>query len=32
VITKTFPLADAAAAQQFLENEHPAGKVVLTVD
>ena len=29
VVAKTFPLEDAAAAQQFLEHEHPAGKVVL---
>ena len=31
VIAKTFPLEEAAAALQFLEKEHPAGKVVLTV-
>jgi NADPH:quinone reductase-like Zn-dependent oxidoreductase len=30
-VTRTFPLAQAASAQQFLEREHPAGKVVLTV-
>lgn len=31
VIAKTFPLAEAAAAQQYLEKSHPAGKVVLVV-
>jgi NADPH:quinone reductase-like Zn-dependent oxidoreductase len=31
VIAKTFPLEEAAAAQQFLERQHPAGKVILTV-
>jgi NADPH:quinone reductase-like Zn-dependent oxidoreductase len=31
VIAKTFPLAAAADAQRFLEIEHPAGKIVLTV-
>lgn len=31
VIVKTFPLEQAAQAQQFLETEHPAGKVVLTI-
>jgi NADPH:quinone reductase-like Zn-dependent oxidoreductase len=31
VIAKTFPLEEAVAALQFLEKEHPAGKVVLTV-
>jgi NADPH:quinone reductase-like Zn-dependent oxidoreductase len=31
VIAKTFPLAEAAAAQQYLEQSHPAGKVVLVV-
>ncbi len=31
VITKTFQLQEAAAAQQFLEREHPPGKVVLSV-
>ena len=30
-VARTFALAEAAAAQQFLETEHPAGKVVLTV-
>ena len=30
-IARTFPLEEAAAAQQFLEKEHPAGKVVLIV-
>jgi NADPH:quinone reductase-like Zn-dependent oxidoreductase len=31
-VAKTFPLAEAAAAHRFLEEEHPHGKVVLTVD
>lgn len=31
VIAKTFPLDQAAEAQRFIEEEHPAGKVVLTV-
>jgi NADPH:quinone reductase-like Zn-dependent oxidoreductase len=31
VITKTYQLKDAAAAQQYLEHEHPPGKVVLLV-
>jgi NADPH:quinone reductase-like Zn-dependent oxidoreductase len=31
VITKTYPLQDAAAAQQFLEQQHPPGKVVLSI-
>lgn len=31
-VAKTFPLADAAAAHRFLENEHPIGKVVLTCE
>jgi NADPH:quinone reductase-like Zn-dependent oxidoreductase len=31
VITKTFQLQDAAAAQRFLEHDHPPGKVVLLV-
>ncbi|MBS0424661.1 MAG: zinc-binding dehydrogenase [Proteobacteria bacterium] len=30
-IARTFALADAAAAQQHLEQNHPAGKLVLTV-
>lgn len=30
-IARSFALSDAAAAQQFLEQNHPAGKVVLTV-
>lgn len=30
-ITRTFTLAEAAKAQEFLEQQHPAGKVVLTV-
>ena len=30
-IARTFPLAEAAAAQRFLEEEHPHGKVVLIV-
>jgi NADPH:quinone reductase-like Zn-dependent oxidoreductase len=29
VVAKTFPLEEAALAQEFLEQEHPAGKVVL---
>lgn len=32
MVSRTFALKDAAAAQQFLEKEHPQGKVVLTVD
>ncbi len=31
VVTKTFQLQEAAAAQQFLEHDHPPGKVVLSV-
>jgi NADPH:quinone reductase-like Zn-dependent oxidoreductase len=31
VVTRTFQLREAAAAQRFLEHEHPAGKVVLSV-
>jgi len=31
MVFKTFALKDAASAQQFLEKEHPPGKVVLTV-
>ena len=30
-LSKTFPLADAAAAHRCLEDQHPRGKVVLTV-
>ena len=30
-IAKTFPLAEAAAAHRMLENDHPQGKIVLTV-
>lgn len=30
-IARTFALADAAAAQQFLEQNHPIGKIVLTL-
>ena len=30
-VSKSFPLKDAAAAQLFLEKEHPRGKVVLQV-
>jgi NADPH:quinone reductase-like Zn-dependent oxidoreductase len=30
-LAKTFPLAEAAAAHRCLEDEHPRGKVVLTV-
>ena len=29
VVAKTFPLAEAADAHRFLENDHPIGKVVL---
>jgi NADPH:quinone reductase-like Zn-dependent oxidoreductase len=32
VVTKTFQLQDAAAAQEFLEHGHPAGKVVLSIN
>jgi NADPH:quinone reductase-like Zn-dependent oxidoreductase len=32
VVSKTFPLREARAAQQFIEEGHPEGKVVLTVD
>jgi NADPH:quinone reductase-like Zn-dependent oxidoreductase len=32
VVSRTFPLAEAAAAQTFLEKEHVRGKVVLTVE
>jgi NADPH:quinone reductase-like Zn-dependent oxidoreductase len=31
VIARTFELGEAPAAQQFLEQEHPAGKVTLLV-
>jgi NADPH:quinone reductase-like Zn-dependent oxidoreductase len=31
VVTRTFQLNDAAAAQVFLEHDHPVGKVVLSV-
>ncbi len=31
VVTRTYPLNEAAAAERFLEHEHPAGKVVLAV-
>jgi NADPH:quinone reductase-like Zn-dependent oxidoreductase len=31
VVTRTYPFKEAAAAEQFLEHEHPAGKVVLSV-
>jgi NADPH:quinone reductase-like Zn-dependent oxidoreductase len=31
VITRTYQLKEAAAAERFLEQEHPAGKVVLSV-
>jgi len=30
VVARTFPLAKAADAHRFLENDHPNGKVVLT--
>jgi NADPH:quinone reductase-like Zn-dependent oxidoreductase len=29
IVAKTFPIEEAAAAQEYLEREHPAGKVVL---
>jgi len=32
MVAETFPLAEAAAAHRYLETEHPAGKVVLTLD
>lgn len=31
VVTKTFKLAQVAAAHRYLEQEHPRGKVVLEV-
>ena len=31
VITRTYQLQEAAAAQEFLEHEHPLAKVVLSV-
>jgi NADPH:quinone reductase-like Zn-dependent oxidoreductase len=31
VVTRTYPFKEAAAAERFLEQEHPAGKVVLSV-
>jgi NADPH:quinone reductase-like Zn-dependent oxidoreductase len=31
VVTRTYQLKEAAAAERFLEHEHPAGKVVLSV-
>lgn len=31
-VARTFTLADAAAAQNFLEHNHPIGKIVLTVN
>jgi NADPH:quinone reductase-like Zn-dependent oxidoreductase len=31
VITKTYQLQEAAAAQEFLEHQHPPGKVVLSI-
>jgi NADPH:quinone reductase-like Zn-dependent oxidoreductase len=31
-VAKTYQLQEAAAAQQFLEHEHPAGKVVLSIN
>ncbi|SNB74875.1 NADPH:quinone reductase [Rhodoblastus acidophilus] len=30
-VARTFPLQQAAEAQRFLQHEHPAGKVVLTI-
>lgn len=32
VVAKTYQLQQAAAAQQFLEREHPAGKIVLSIN
>jgi NADPH2:quinone reductase len=32
IVAKTFSLEDAADAQRYLENEHPTGKVVLSID
>jgi NADPH2:quinone reductase len=31
-VNKQFGLSDAAAAQQYLEEEHPAGKLVLIIE
>jgi NADPH2:quinone reductase len=31
-VSKQFRLSDAAAAQQYLEKEHPAGKLVLIIE
>ncbi len=31
-VAKSFPLAEAAAAQRYLQDEHPIGKVVLVID
>lgn len=31
-VAKTYQLREAAAAQEFLEHEHPAGKVVLSIN
>jgi NADPH:quinone reductase-like Zn-dependent oxidoreductase len=31
VITQVFPLAEAAAAQRYVDNDHPRGKVVLSI-
>jgi len=31
IIARIFPFDQAAKAQQFLENEHPVGKVVLAI-
>lgn len=32
IVAKTFSLDEAAQAQRYLENEHPAGKVVLNIN
>jgi len=31
-VARTFPLEEAAAAQEYLEKQHPIGKVVLLVE
>lgn len=31
-VAQTFPLEDAVVAQQYLEQQHPAGKVVIVID
>lgn len=32
IVAKSFPLEQAAEAQDYLEQQHPSGKVVLTID